>query len=66
MRATASTPPPAGNGTIMVIDRVGYRSCAIAPCKNETASAETIAAVANNLVLLFMLASCRSRHQVSR
>ena len=28
IRATASTPPPAGNGTIKVIGRTGYLSAA--------------------------------------
>src|SRR4051812_20949803 len=39
MRATASTPPPAGNGTIMVSGRDGYLSCAAASRRQGPAKA---------------------------
>src|SRR5689334_10347775 len=42
MRATASTPPPAGNGTIRVIGRVGY-SCAAADAATSSSVSAAIA-----------------------
>src|SRR5215218_4129446 len=60
MRALTSTPPPAANGTISVIGRVGH-SCAC----TDPAQASTPANAAMNVFCIVVLLVCNSKHGIS-